>query len=79
MTAHIRRAAEIRAMVEQEPGITSAEVARRLGVSPASVSLALAELKAGGDVRMVQRGKAKGLHPSDKALRRRYLVQLRRL
>jgi len=75
MATHIERAAQIRDLVQSEPGLNSREVARRLGVSPATVCLVLAELKSSGDVRAKRQGRGQALYPSDQALRRKYLSQ----
>lgn len=44
------RAAQIRDLIEKEPGIRQCDIAGKLNVSPASITLAMQELKRSEDV-----------------------------
>jgi predicted transcriptional regulator len=70
----VTRAQQIKKMVEDTPGITSREVAEKLGVTPGRVSQIVGAMKDAGDIEQRKRGRGQGLHLSDRALRRKYIT-----
>jgi Mn-dependent DtxR family transcriptional regulator len=72
---YIDRAKQIRAIVEDRPGITSKELADEMGVTPGRVSQLVSAMRSKGDINLRKKGKAAGLHLSDSAMRRRLLRQ----
>lgn len=67
------RIAEIRALIEQEPGISPGEVARRLGVSNGRVSQVIGAMKQAEVIERRQNGRKVGLHLSASAMRSQLL------
>lgn len=78
MSDATKRSQEIKALVEENPGITNSEIARRLELTPGRVSQLVGPLKDGGDLETRRRQDGKpgvGLHISQTALRRRYITR----
>jgi len=67
MSDATKRAQEIKALVESNPGITNGQIAEQLGLTPGRVSQIVAPLKKGGDLEARRRQDGKpgvGLHIS---------------
>lgn len=75
----VNRSRQILDLAESEPGISSAEVAERLGVTRGRVSQIVRDMKDSGQIDQRRKGRAMGLHPTDelrptsKALRQKIL------
>jgi DNA-binding MarR family transcriptional regulator len=68
-------ATRVRNIITNEPGISCAELAKRLNVTPGRVSQVLKYLKDNDVVTQKHVGKTRQLHLSDTAARRRLLSQ----
>lgn len=75
MTSAVERGKEIKALLEKEPGLTSREIAKKLNVSPGTVSLALKGLVNAEEVQGKRVGRGIGLHLTMNAKRRKLLSE----
>lgn len=75
MTSLVERGRQIKELLSKKPGINSREVARELGVSPATVSLAIRALKDTEQIEQRRDGRGQSLHLTSSATKRRLITE----
>lgn len=74
MTDLVKAAQRVRQLIEDEPGITSSEIAERINVTRGRVSQVVRTMREADEVRQIRKGRdGAGLHLTQTALTRKII------